>query len=80
MFIHLGGDTAVRAKDIVGIFDMRGKADSANEAFLGRAAEGGRIVTVEAGPYKSFVVTVDQIYYSPISSATLKRRARQTGV
>ncbi|MCL6515993.1 extracellular matrix regulator RemB [Alicyclobacillus sp.] len=80
MFIHLGGDTAVRAKDLIGIFPLDDRADWNNQAFLTRAAESGRVFAVEAGPYKSFVVTVDRIYYSPISSATLKRRARRLGV
>ncbi len=71
MFIHIGGDTMVRLSDIIGIFDIQAKL-SPNQQL-------GSNQRIEApGPdIKSFVLTNHQVYYSPVSSQTLKRRALQ---
>ena len=77
MFIHIGGDKMVRLRDIIGIFDIHIK-DSTNldELFPGREKKHS-VTEVQslAGETKSVVLTSSDIYLSPISSLTLKRRA-----
>lgn len=63
----------VSCKDVIGIFDIQTKDSATTQAFL-HAAQTRE--TVEVGEIKSFVVTDGKMYYSPISSLTLKRRAR----
>ncbi|ASS73547.1 DUF370 domain-containing protein [Tumebacillus algifaecis] len=76
MFIHLGGDVMVQSKDVIAIFDLKMKysSDSTKE-FLNVADEEGFVVMIDENESKSFVVTSKKVYYSPISSLTLKKRA-----
>ncbi|GEN34698.1 extracellular matrix regulator RemB [Aneurinibacillus danicus] len=76
MFIHLGGEMVVRAKDVIAILDYHMKQSSKiTRQFLQKAEENGRIITLGSEQTKSYVVTKDKVYCSPISSLTLKRRA-----
>ncbi|WP_047153329.1 extracellular matrix regulator RemB [Aneurinibacillus tyrosinisolvens] len=76
MFIHLGGDTVVRSKDVIVILDYHMKQSSKiTRQFLQEAEQTGRIILLGNEQSKSFVITKDKVYCSPISSLTLKRRA-----
>lgn len=76
MFIHLGGDVMVSSKDVIAIFDLRMQEDSDETTkYLKKADENGKIIIIDPDDTKSFVVTNENIYYSPISSLTLKKRA-----
>ena len=80
MYLHLGEDTVVRMKDIIGIFDIENTSISKHtKDFLARSEKGGRVVTVSYEMPKSFVVCGDgeeeKVYISQISTATLKKRA-----
>ena len=76
MFLHLGGDISVSLKEIVGIFDLESTLESPNtREFLEIAKDEGLISTVGTeDKIKSFIVTKEKIYYSPISSTTLQKR------
>ena len=79
MYLHLGEETVVRMKDVIGIFDIENTSVSKHtKDFLARSEKGGRVVTVSYEMPKSFVVTEDgkeKVYISQISAATLKKRA-----
>jgi ribosomal protein S8 len=90
MFLHLGKDIIVPIKDIVLILDMNGMNKSKDsKAFLKTAEEEGFIKKISEEKTKSCVVTEQVIerskgqkkvvktivYYSPISSMTLQKRA-----
>jgi len=76
MFLHLGGDVIVPKKDIVAILDIRSRSSAITREFLKTAVEEGFIVnTAEPGKEKTYVITSNEIYYSPISCTTLKKRA-----
>lgn len=66
----------VPSKEVIAIFDLRMKdsADSTKE-FLNVAEEEGFVVVIDDSESKSFVVTNRKVYFSPISSLTLKKRA-----
>ncbi|MFZ3172606.1 MAG: DUF370 domain-containing protein [Carboxydocellales bacterium] len=77
MFLHLGADVIVPKKDVIAIIDIKNNHKSRiNDEFLQVADEEGFIRHVtEQGKSKSFVLTNKHVYYSPISSYTLKKRS-----
>ncbi|WZL73167.1 DUF370 domain-containing protein [Clostridiaceae bacterium 35-E11] len=90
MFLHLGKDIIVPVKDIVSILDMNAMYKSKDsKAFLKTAVEEGFIKRISQEKIKSCVITEQAIertrgkkkavktivYYSPISSTTLQKRA-----
>jgi hypothetical protein len=76
MYVHIGGEYAVSDKFIVGIFDFDGTTAAASETigFLKRAEAAGHVETVSPEIPRSFVVTLDRVYVTPISAMTLRRR------
>ncbi|MBM7095358.1 DUF370 domain-containing protein [Bacillus sp. H-16] len=76
MFIHLGGDTVIRSKDVVAILDHQSRGLSQdNQDFLTNGKEQDHITQISPDLVKSVVITAERVYLSPISSLTLKRRA-----
>lgn len=76
MFIHLGGDTVIRSKDVIVILDRQAKETSeTTEKFLNNCEQSEQAEEISKGMTKSIVITTDKVYLSPISSTTLKRRA-----
>lgn len=77
MFIHIGGDTVVSTKEVISILDHQSvKASKMNKRFLEDEKKLKRVVKNKLEETKSYVITKDAIYCSPISSLTLKRRAQ----
>ncbi|MBB6450602.1 hypothetical protein HNR44_002585 [Geomicrobium halophilum] len=76
MFVHIGRYTVIRSKDIVAIlnYDMH-ECSSINQQYL-EAQQEEDIVRITDDSTKSLVITTDKLYYSPISSTTLKRRSQ----
>lgn len=80
MFIHLGSNTVVTSKSIIGIFDIEYCSISKRtRAFLREAQLDGRVVNVTDELPKSFILCSeedgDKVYISGISPATLRKRA-----
>jgi extracellular matrix regulatory protein B len=76
VFIHLGGDTVIRSKDVIAILDRQVKETSETTGeFLQFYEEENKVEEIAKDMTKSIVVTAEIIYLSPISSSTLKRRA-----
>ena len=80
MYLHLGQDTIVNQRDIVGVFDMDNSTISRHtRSFLSKAQKEGRVVNVSMELPKSFIVCVhngrETVYISQLSTATLLRRA-----
>ena len=80
MYLHLGQDTIVNERDIVGVFDLDNSTVSRHTRdFLSKAQKEGRVVNVSMELPKSFVVCRRDgrttVYISQISPATLLRRA-----
>jgi len=78
MYIHIGGEYSVSDRLIVGIFDFDETTREGSDTiqFLKRAQELDRIENVSSELPRSFVVTLERIYLSPISPATLRRRLK----
>lgn len=76
MFIHLGGEKIIRDSELIAIFDAAIESSSKySKYFIEQAAKDLRIEKISDEEPKSIVVTADKVYYSPISAATLKKRA-----
>lgn len=80
MYVHIGGECTVSDKFIVGIFDFDGTTQEHSETriFLRHAEENDRVEIVSPDIPRSFVVTLDRVYITPISVSTLRRRLLRT--
>ena len=77
MYLHIGEDTLVRDKDIIGIFDMdTSTVNKATRDYLKKAEKDKRVIYVNYDLPKCFVVTDDKVYVSPINTGTLNKRAK----
>lgn len=83
MYIHLGADTVVKSREVVGIFDTDNTTLSRHTRdFLSLAERQGRVVSITYELPKSFVVCVDSdgnetVYLSQLSAATLRKRIQK---
>ena len=80
MFLHLGGDTVVALKDVIAIFDLDITSISKiTREFLHVAEEEGFVINVSEDLPKSYVLAEtnreSRVYVSPMSAATLWKRA-----
>lgn len=76
MFLHVGSEIMVPIKQIVAIIDFRGTQTSpATREYLDVARTEKRLIDLSGGSPKSVIVTTNQVYLSPISSLTLKKRS-----
>lgn len=79
MFIHIGGEYTLSDKWIVGIFDIDQTTTYGTDTieFLNKQEDLGRLDVVSPEIPRSFVVTLDRVYLSPISAKTLVSRSRK---
>ena len=80
MFIHIGHDTVIIDKEIIGIFDMdTSTVSKPTRDFLRLSEKKGNVINVSFELPKSFVVCNEngklKVYISQISPATLQKRA-----
>lgn len=76
MYIHLGGEKIIRASELVAIFDLSlEKSSKISRQFIQHAKKENHFEVIGEEESKSLIVTKRKLYYSPISSATLKKRA-----
>ncbi len=79
MYIHLGENTVITDKNIIGIFDMdTSTVNKATRDYLKNAELKGRIEYVNYELPKSFIVTDTKIYVSPINTSTLNKRSKSS--
>ncbi|MCF6095090.1 DUF370 domain-containing protein [Microaerobacter geothermalis] len=77
MFFHIGGYVTIPLKQIVAIIDGNtNELTKKNKLFLEKNKKREKFVVIAENDIKSYVVTTDKVYGSPISSLTLKRRAQ----
>lgn len=80
MYLHLGEETVVRGKNIIGIFDIENTSVSKHtKDFLAVSEKNGNVFNVSYEMPKSFIVCNDgkyeKVYISQISASTLKKRS-----
>ena len=77
MYLHIGEDTLIKDKEIIGIFDMdTSTVNKATRDYLKKAETDKRVIYVHYDLPKCFVVTDDKVYVSPINTGTLNKRAK----
>ncbi|MNN02834.1 hypothetical protein D3C81_1155040 [compost metagenome] len=75
MYIHLGGEKVIRSSELVAIFDISiEKSSKISKQFVSHAIKDKNVLRIGEEEAKSIVVTKSMVYYSPISSATLKKK------
>ncbi|HBQ28653.1 MAG TPA: DUF370 domain-containing protein [Desulfotomaculum sp.] len=75
MFLHLGGDVMVRNKDIIMILDEEIETSIlTREFFKNMQGEGVVQVINSKNKRKSFIVAEREVFVSPISCQTLRKR------
>lgn len=85
MYLHLGQNVMVRARDVVGIFDLDNTTWSfRTRRFLERAEREGRVVPLGEDLPRAFVLAEDRegrltVYLTPLSSAALAARSAKNG-
>jgi extracellular matrix regulatory protein B len=76
VFLHVGAEVSVRTKDVVAIVDLKAaRTSAATKEFLDIMKEENTLSDISDGDPKSFIVTVDRVFLSPISASTLAKRA-----
>lgn len=76
MYVHVGGEYSISDRFIIGIFDMDSITPRQTDMikFLEGAEKDGRAEYVSDDIPRSVVVSVDRVYFSPISTSTLHKR------
>lgn len=76
MFLHLGADKMIKLRDLIVIINNENpQKNNDTENFLKKAQKSLEVEKIENDNHKSIIITDDKVYYSPISSQTLKKRA-----
>ena len=81
MYLHLGHDTVIKLRDIIGIFDLdKSTISKQTRDFLSRAEQNGQVINVTSELPKSFVLCSRDnkyvVYISQISTTTLLKRTK----
>ena len=82
MYLHLGGEYIIKQKEIVGIFDIENSTiSSITREYLKNKEKRKKIFNVNEDMPKTFVITEKKndfyVYFTSISSATLKKRMEE---
>ena len=86
MYLHLGTDTIIRTKDILGIFDLdKCSYGKRTREYLAAAEKEGVVLDISGEIPKSFVVCDHPyhrqiVYLSQLNSTTLQKRAESAGL
>ena len=81
MFLHLGQETVVNEKDVIGIFDLDTSTVSKHTRdFLSKAEKEKMVINVSFELPKSFILCSNKkknkkVYISQISTSTLNKRS-----
>lgn len=75
MFLHVGTDVVVSLGRVIAILDLRTAASAvATREFVSHIKATRKVTDISGGDPKSLVLTDSEVFLSPISSLTLKKR------
>lgn len=81
MYVHIGGEYQIPSRTILAILDLDQpetlEPGSPNLRLLQLAEEQGRLQPVDWEIPRSFILTLEGVYLSPIAAATLRKRMDQ---
>ena len=78
MYIHLGGDVLIKKDRIVAIIDLEmTKVGQINQIFLNNMKNRYKNIRYicDRGREKTLIITINDLFFSPISSLTLFKRS-----
>lgn len=77
MYIHLGGNILIRKDKIIAIIDLdTTKTGHINRDFFNNLKKNRNIKYIcRQGKEKTLIVTLNELFFSPISSTTLFKRS-----
>lgn len=77
MFLHIGNDVLIKYKDIIGIFELQGNLSEVHKQIHEQKLfDDRKHIYINKKDIKSCVLTDRNVYFSNISSITLKRRGQ----
>jgi hypothetical protein len=76
MYVHIGGESCIPDTCIIGVFDLDATtaAGSVTRDFLSREENLGRLEAVSPEIPRSFILTAERVYLTPVTSVTIRRR------
>lgn len=78
MYINIGEEYILKEKDIIAVFDMdKATVGKITRDYLNAAQKSGKIIYAGYDLPKSFIVTKDKVYISPLNTATVLKRAQR---
>lgn len=78
MYINIGEEYVLKEKDIIAVFDMdKATVGKITRNYLNAAQKSGKIIYAGYDLPKSFIVTKDKVYISPLNTATVLKRAQR---
>ncbi len=76
MYLHLGSDILIDQNKIIAILNLETSSETTIKNFLENINKKKQIKYIsEKGKEKSFIITTDGYFFSPISSTTLLKRS-----
>lgn len=78
MYINIGEEYVLKEKDIIAVFDMdKATVGKITRDYLNAAQKSGKIIYAGYDLPKSFIVTKEKVYISPLNTATVLKRAQR---
>jgi hypothetical protein len=78
MLLHLGDEEVIHSKDVLAILDVNAlKASELAMEFLKKHDKNKTLTDLSGNTPKSVIITDQNIYLSPLSASTLKKRASE---
>lgn len=78
MYLNIGEEVVINSKNIIGVFDMdTSTVNKATRDYLSKAEKDKKVIYVNYDLPKSFIVTENKIYVSPLNTSTIFKRTRQ---
>jgi len=75
MFLHLGADTVIPLRSVIAILDLKITNSAITNQYINNIKTKKNFIDISENSAKSFIITDENIYFSAISSHTLKKRA-----
>ncbi|MBQ3590855.1 MAG: DUF370 domain-containing protein [Clostridia bacterium] len=77
MLLHIGEGTLVRARNVIGFFDLDGTSGDVTKGFLHIKEKDGVTEMLTTDIPRSFVVTDEKVYITRLSTSALRGRGEK---
>ncbi len=77
MLLHIGEGTLVRAREVIGFFDLDGSSGEMTKEFLHKKEKEGVTELLTTDIPRAFVLTDEKVYITRLSATALRGRAEE---